>query len=286
MLVTSDTVICPGAYHFSGTNFVIGIASSGITLSGTDVELIDDGGTLIGINMSGNFSDVVIEGFQLIDFFIAVAAVGSLQDIEIRQLYVEGAVYSPIIVASGDVSSGVCERIDIHDNTIHDSLAGGVTLGFCTDSIMADNLSTEDLVGSINSNFILSGGAGNIVSGNSVLSRNTAGCNAIWLDNSNGNLIEGNLIDTDFKDASHINGTSSNNIFADNTVHLAESWQYSFWVSADADGNAFHGNEQHNGILYDMSDSSVLCVDSVGNDYLDGALYSGPDPNGGTCPAF
>lgn len=313
MDIFTDTVICPreDPYNYSldeGQPIFI-ITGNNLILSGYGATVSDTGDGYGIIFLDPEAHDVKIRGLTLKGFKTGIFSYAGASDIVIRDVTIEDSVNMHIMFDSNDDRVGN-HRITIRGVTAINSHNTGIGCADCYDSVMKDITSTNNLVGVIESNLILFGGSGNLIENNTIYTRNSSGCNAIWLTGSDDNIVQGNSLDLGYKDGSHMH-SSSDNIYRNNTFHVSNSWQYTIWLGestddTDADlaglpetlrekaekykgvpssGNSFYGNDFYTGILMDDEGvNSIFCVDNVGNDYFDTATYSGPDTNEGTCP--
>jgi len=158
-------------------------------------------------------------------------------------------------------------------------------LNGCTSCAIRNCYSENTRVGVNESNFATIDGGFNTIEDCAVYTRNEIGCNAYWVAGSD-NLIQNNEADVGYKDGSHLFDGASRNLFIGNEFFLSRPEQFSIWVVPSALDNEFYGNTFHVGILNDESPNADFCDEDndLGNSYLDGAIYQGADPNGGTCP--
>ncbi len=283
LVVTKDTVICPGEYELdSGDAAVITVAGSHLTLVGDGVTLI---GTAAGHGSAitlapGTVSNVVIRGFTLSNYYYGVYALGDYHDVRFTAMVIDRPVYGPFDV--GAFRGSDC-RFFLDDIIVIDSRTTGIMLRECKDCELCNITSVNTTLDVMESNIILAGGENNTIEDCYLLSANESGCNAIWLSDSRFNVIQNNILDLDFKDGSHLNGRATGNEFRNNTFVL-RSAQKAFFIPADCPGNRIYGNTFIGGLLDDRAPDTVFCVDGAGNSYEDDASYQGASPTGGTCP--
>ncbi len=69
------------------------------------------------------------------------------------------------------------------------------------------------------------------------------------------------------------------------TIHNSRFLGSAYEVRSTARDNFCYGNEFLTTQVTEAYDTfNTWCVDGIGNDYLNGATYAGPDPGQGTCP--
>ncbi len=283
LVVTGDTVICPGEYELDSANGpVITVAGSHLTLTGEGVTLIGAAAAYgSGINLVlGDVRDVLIQGFTLRNYYYGVYGLGNYQAVRFTGLSIEDPAYAPFDV--GASGTGSCQ-LTLDNIAVTDSRTTGITLRDCTDSLLRAITYTNTTVDVIESNVILMGGEHNTIEDSYFSSVDDAGCNAIWLSDSRFNVIQNNILDLDFKDGSHLLNDASENVFRNNTF-LLHSSQKIFDIPADCRANQIYGNTFVGGLLDDRAPDTVFCVDGVGNSYEDDASYQGASPTDGTCP--
>ncbi|MDP8254661.1 MAG: NosD domain-containing protein [Candidatus Alcyoniella australis] len=259
------------------------IAASGVTLIGEGVTL-QGNGRGVAIKLAGRLHDVTVGGFTILDYYNSVECYGHFSDILLHQMTIKGSRNMHLqVTPSQDGLEN--HRIVIEDIVAKNSFNTGIACRSCFDSVVRRISSSNENADVMESNLMLFGGARNLIEINSVYTRNESGCNAIWISKSDNNIIQNNEMNLGNKDGSHFYG-SSHNIFRGNRIVLNKNSQNSVEIlDAKSSGNEFYGNELHVGMFKDRSDvGSIFCVGGVGNEYLDGAYYGGPDPHHGTCP--
>ncbi len=284
MVINTDAVICPGTYQLDAGN------GPAITIDASDIQIVGDGVVLEGdavaygsaFDLSQNgLQNVTVSGFTIKNFYYGFFGWGSFTNIQFLDLDIEEPAGEPLDI--GALDGGVCRQVILDRITVVDSRTTGITLRDCTQSAIRHVTYSNETVNVIESNFILGGGSDNVIEDNSVYTRNEAGCNAVWLDGSNNNLIQNNLFDLGYKDGSHLADGSSDNVYYHNTFIMRNN-QYLFYIPADCQRNEIYGNRFVGGHVEDEAPNTIFCVDGVGNSYENGANYGGPDPNGGMCP--
>jgi len=313
MWILEDTVLCPSdePYELEGSESgALFIASSDVTLTAYGVTL-QGVGTGVGVSLyTDGLSDVEIAGLTLVNYDRGVAGYGSFTNITLRELTIADSGDAHVFIGPPGKAAGVCRNIRFLDLAVRDSYNTGVVCAECTESLMRGITSTNEREGVIESNLVLLGGSSNTIEDNTITTRNSAGCNAIWLSGVSETLVQNNHVDVGYKDGSHQHG-SSWNVFAGNEFRVGFSAAYNVRVldldtgadKADrchvypkgyvppttkeiipSTDNTYYGNSFATGLFKDESDRGTFCVDGSGNDYIDGASYQGPDENGGTCP--
>ena len=276
-LQTGDAVLlCPGTYEIpAGATPAITVAGDHVTLSAEGVTLVGDGTDFSDGLRIDDAVDLLVEGLALTNYGYGVD--GSGDTITLRGLTITDSRQNHVQLGG--------QGVVIENGSFHDSYNTGVVLQDCTSCTIHNCHSENTRANVIESNFAIIDGGYNTIEGCSVYTRNELGCNAYWISGSD-NIIRDNQSDTGYKDASHLFDGASRNLFVGNTFHLAQSWQFSVVIPPTALNNEFYGNTFYVGILDDQAPNSDFCdeTNDLGNTYLDGAIYQGPDVNGGTCP--
>ncbi|MDP8257190.1 MAG: right-handed parallel beta-helix repeat-containing protein [Candidatus Alcyoniella australis] len=313
LLIESDVRLCPSDEPYliedRGEPGVLIVRGTGFEVDATGVTIRGNGqGT--GVMLAGPLSDVELRGLALEEFTIGISG-GSAQDLRLRQIRIENVAEMYVDIGGGP--GAINRRILIEDLVVRQTRTSGIACRACFDSVIRRVDSRSDVVDSMESNLILYGGGGNLVEHNTIVTRNEDGCNAIWLVASNYNVIQHNTLDLGAKSGSHIQG-SSHNVFTGNVIRTADKLQELAGIEplryaieeptlirvgeserievlriekgspALSRSNLVFGNEFHLGVLRDNGSGTLLCFKGVGNNYLDGASYRGPNLYGGSCP--
>jgi Right handed beta helix region len=313
MEISEDTAICPREepYYLVGSaSGVIHITASNVTLWGDGVTLVGDGSE-VGIYVTAaELSNITVRGFTLKNYLSGVRGYGRLTDVTLRDLTIEDSTDSHVYIGPNTLpGSPPPERILMGRLTVRNSKNTGVVCANCLDSTMRNITSTNNRAGVVESNLVLLSGSGNTIEDNYIFTRNSLGCNAIWLTGVDSSTVRNNVVDTGYKDGSHQHGSShilftgndftmetpdANTVFPVplNTITLAglcAAFPAGYNPpllkgEIQSENNSYVGNTFRGGIFADLSINPTFCVDGVGNDFLDGAIYDGSHPDGGTCP--
>ena len=277
-----DVVFCPGTFSVpSGGGSAIVISGDNITVSGPNTVLEGDGVTQNwGIAIMIDDCDyLTLSGLTINNYGFAIrypTGESTGQNVLIDNVEVNYSYRAHIEIA-GDF-------ITLQNSEVHDAVdSGSVALIDCFDCLV-DNVTSTNLNATIESNFIISYGDSNTIQNSTVYTRNSNGCNSIWLVDTTNNVIQSNQVDNGFKDGSHFFGECVGNIFRYNTFYTVNGWQYVGWPNEDSHDNEYYGNTFDTGIFMDDGYDNVFCVGNEGNNYINGSTYSGPDPDNGTCP--
>lgn len=288
MMIEKDTTLCPGEYYLD-SNMEI----PAITLSEDGVLLYCDGTKIIGadqsigrgIVVSEEVSDARIVGCQISNFSMGIEAYNPGKNMNVYEVTIS-SVGERFVYIWGDGKQ--VESPSVTNSYFQDSQTTGILFDNCDGGEISNNLYVNNI--SVHESPIaLIDSEGVTVDSNEIRSLGGGACNGIWIFRSNSNTIRNNYVEMggEFEgDGSHIDDAWGN-LFQNNTYVINIPYEQSLVVFGSSLGNTFVGNTFVKGDVVDLGDyagTSVWCVDGEGNYYLEGAFYSGPDPNGGTCP--
>ncbi|UCC91603.1 MAG: right-handed parallel beta-helix repeat-containing protein, partial [Candidatus Aenigmatarchaeota archaeon] len=100
-----------------------------------------------------------------------------------------------------------------------------------------------------------------------------------FLNNDMGIEILDSIIDCNVYDGIH--ASNSDGVYINNNHIFSEG--NALFLDSGSDYNQIWDNTFDTGYVSDNGAGNVYCVDGIGNEYVNGASYSGPDPNCGTC---
>jgi len=184
------------------------------------------------------------------------------------------------IMTSGSPAVGIGLHLSSNNIITNNNATGGISLSSSSNNIITGN--TIATTGN-NTGIYLDLSSNNIFTSNTIstTSNYTAG---ISLSSSSNNTFTANTIITSGSKSNGASLSGSNsNILAGNTITTNVSDANGAFIYSNSNSNQIWNNTFDKGSVIDQGTGNVYCVDGIGNEYINGAYYSGPDPNCGSC---
>jgi len=275
MIIEKDTTFCEGEYKLS-------TSPSAIIITGKNIYLNGNGAILVSIDKEKTYHSMIqftnARNISLENLIISKASIGIGGSVKIEGVTIKNVTVKDSLNCHVSLDG---ERIFIEKSYFEDSKNNGVFV-FGSEGKIKDCESRNEREGVVESNFSLSGRK-MVLDGNIVYTRNSSGCNALWIKNCYDCLVENNIVDVGYKDGSHFTHENRGVIFRNNSITTRAA---SFCVdyAEQASETLFYGNIFSGGDFLDNGLGANFCVDDVGNDFRNTSEYQGPDPHKGTCP--
>ncbi|MDP8255872.1 MAG: right-handed parallel beta-helix repeat-containing protein [Candidatus Alcyoniella australis] len=281
MKITETTVFCPGEYDLSNTD------EPGIVIESNNIGLYCDGTILrgrkdqAGIMLNGK--NDFITGCVLHEFQTGIIGGGNGCKIS------EVKIYNPerrFIDLEG--RDHPVEKAAICNSTFINEIGSGYGVDClnCVDVTISENR-YENQFPSVESPIAIMNSQKVLIRNNKIVSRGGAACNGIWLSETSHSIVEGNHVEMYGGEGSHIykgeNNWVTNNTYITHYDGSPQTQPDVIELGSEGSENVLVGNYFYYGRVSDEGSENVYCVDGVGNSYLAGATYHGPDPGQGTC---